>query len=70
MTKAETERHLFNVYQEWLRENINTREKELSFWGYINSLPNFTEFGFGRDIPYQLTAMWVREWNSNLGINS
>ncbi len=70
MTKAETERHLFNVYREWVQEHRAEREKGLMFWGHINNLPEFSQFGFGRDIPYQRTAMWVNDWNSRLGISS
>ncbi|ELY9612950.1 hypothetical protein ACEF96_003239 [Salmonella enterica] len=70
MTKAETERHLFNVYRDWLQENRDTREKELMFWGYINHLTEFSQFGFGRNSGYQMTAIWVREWNERLGIDS
>ncbi|WP_123652713.1 hypothetical protein [Kluyvera ascorbata] len=70
MTKAETENYLFNIYRAWVQENATTSEKGLMFWGYINSLPDFTQFRFGRDIPYQRTAIWVSDWNSRLGINN
>ncbi|EAB4062271.1 hypothetical protein P3M90_004126 [Salmonella enterica] len=70
MTKAETERHLRGIYFEWIRENRDTSEKELSFHGYICHLPNFSAFRFGAARDYQQTAMWVREWNEQLGISS
>ncbi|ELB6959101.1 hypothetical protein RH553_003574 [Salmonella enterica] len=70
MTKAETERYLRGIYFEWIRENRDTSEKELSFHGYINHLPNFSTFRFGAARSYQQTAMWVREWNEALGVNS
>ncbi|EKD8420074.1 hypothetical protein OS239_004588, partial [Salmonella enterica] len=47
MTKAETKRHLHGVYLEWIQGNMDTREKELSFHGYICHLPDFSTFRFG-----------------------
>ncbi|WP_157707171.1 hypothetical protein [Salmonella enterica] len=70
MTKAETEHYLHGIYLEWISENMNTSEKELSFHGYINHLPNFSTFRFGAARSYQQTAIWVKEWNKQLGINS
>lgn len=68
MTKSETQQYLFNVYSEWVQENRDFPEKGLLFFGYIQSLNNFSQFGFGRNSPYQATAIWVAEWNENLGL--
>ena len=70
MTKAETERHLREIYLEWIRENMNNSQKELSFHAHICHLPDFSTFSFGRNSDYQQTAMWVREWNERLGITT
>lgn len=70
MTKAQTESYLYTIYRNWVQEHMADTEKGLMFWAHINNLPEFSEFGFGRDIPYQRTAMWVSEWNERLGINN
>ncbi|MBI0276291.1 hypothetical protein I6H07_10820 [Hafnia alvei] len=68
MTKSETQRYLSNVYSEWVQVNRDVSEKGFSFFGYINDLDNFSQFSFGRNSPYQVTAMWVTEWNESLGL--
>ncbi|ECJ2966353.1 hypothetical protein FNJ14_20930 [Salmonella enterica subsp. salamae] len=70
MTKAETKRNLHGIYLEWIQGNMDTSGKELSFHGYICHLPDFSTFRFGAARDYQQTAIWVREWNEQLGINS
>ncbi|VEA56768.1 Uncharacterised protein [Salmonella enterica subsp. enterica] len=44
MTKTETKRHLHGIYLEWIKENMDTSEKGLSFHGYICHLPRFFNF--------------------------
>ncbi|EJI2471988.1 hypothetical protein NEK45_004548, partial [Salmonella enterica] len=56
MTKTETKRHLHGIYLEWIKENMDTSEKELSFYGYIFHLPDFSTFRFGAASDYQQTA--------------
>lgn len=68
MTKSETQQYLSNVYSEWVQVNRDVSEKGLSFFNYIQSLNNFSQFSFGRNSAYQVTAMWVTEWNETLGL--
>jgi hypothetical protein len=63
MKKEQTKKFLRDVYAEWILNNQNAAEKGLMFYGYISQRDDFHHFSFGRVSAYQMTAIWVREWN-------
>ncbi|HDS5590179.1 TPA: hypothetical protein QHU17_001539 [Enterobacter hormaechei subsp. xiangfangensis] len=63
MTKEQTRLCLRDIYLEWLVANQDCHEKELAFFACIRQRDDFYRFSFGRHSDYQMTAIWVREWD-------